>query len=112
VDYARSQHRLRRGGGRQKVSLDKVLLVAPDRTDELLGIHELLSRLEELDARQGRIVELRYFAGLTTEETAEVLGVSPKTVQREWNMAKAWLYGELKERERDSGGMEAGQGII
>jgi RNA polymerase sigma-70 factor, ECF subfamily len=112
VDYARSQHRIRRGGKRQKVSLDKVLLVAPDRTDELLGIHELLSRLEELDPRQGRIVELRYFAGLTTDETAEVLGVSPKTVQREWNMAKAWLYGELKERDRDSGGMEAGQGII
>ena len=112
VDYARGQHRIRRGGRRQKVSLDKVLLVAPDRTDELLGIHELLSRLEELDPRQGRIVELRHFAGLTTEEAAEVLGVSPKTVQREWNMAKAWLYGELKEREHDSGGMEAGQGII
>jgi RNA polymerase sigma-70 factor, ECF subfamily len=112
VDYARSQHRIRRGGRRQKVSLDKVLLVAPDRTEELLCIHELLSRLEELDPRQGRIVELRYFAGLTTDETAEVLGISPKTVQREWNMAKAWLYGELKERAHDGGGMEAGQGII
>jgi RNA polymerase sigma-70 factor, ECF subfamily len=112
VDYARSQHRIRRGGRRQKVSLDKVLLVAPERTDELLCIHELLSRMEELDPRQGRIVELRYFAGLTTDETAEVLGISPKTVQREWNMAKAWLYGELKEREHDGGGMEAGQGII
>jgi RNA polymerase sigma-70 factor, ECF subfamily len=88
VDYARSQHRIRRGGWRRKVSLDKVLLVAPDRTDELLGIHELLSRLEELDSRQARIVELRYFAGLTTEETAEVLDISPKTVQREWNMAR------------------------
>jgi len=112
VDYARNQQTIRRGGRRQKVSLDRVLLVAPDRTDELLGIHELLSRLEELDRRQARIVELRYFAGLTTGETAEVLSVSPKTVQREWNMAKAWLYGELKELEHDTGGMEAGQSAI
>ena len=63
-----------------------------------LSVHESLSRLEKLDFRQARIVELRYFGGLTMDETAEVLRVSPRTVTREWNIAKAWLYGELKER--------------
>lgn len=97
VDYARTQQRVKRGGGREKISLDEVLLIAPDRTDELLAVHEALSRLEELDARQGRIVELRYFGGLTLDEAAELLEVSAKTVMREWNIAKAWLYGELKD---------------
>jgi RNA polymerase sigma factor (TIGR02999 family) len=107
VDYARAQQRVRRGGRQQKVSLDEVLLIAPDRTDELLAVNELLSRLEELDSRQARIVELRYFCGLTADETAEVLHVSAKTVMREWNIAKAWLYGELKERHGDDArGME------
>jgi RNA polymerase sigma-70 factor (ECF subfamily) len=113
VDYARTQQRVRRGGRQQKVSLDEVLLIVPDRTDELLAVHELLSRLEELDSRQSRIVELRYFCGLTADETAEVLRVSVKTVMREWNIAKAWLYGELKERHGDdAGGMEQGKGAI
>src|SRR5215469_4238 len=112
VDYARTQLRVRRGGGQKKVSLDEVVLIAPDRTDELLAVHESLLRLEKLDARQGRIVELRYFGGLTLDETAEVLRVSPKTVMREWNFAKAWLYGGLKERQDDTRGMEQGRGTI
>jgi RNA polymerase sigma factor (TIGR02999 family) len=113
VDYARTQQRIRRGGGQQKVSLDEVLLIGPDRTDELLAVHESLSRLEELDSRQARIVELRYFCGLTADETAEVLRISAKTVMREWNIAKAWLYGELKERHgNDFRGMEQGKGAI
>ena len=98
VDYARRQQRVRRGGKQQKVSLDDVLLVSPDRTEEVLTVHESLSRLERLDARQARIVELRYFGGLTVEEVAEVVGISTKTVMRELNVAKAWLYGDLKER--------------
>jgi RNA polymerase sigma factor (TIGR02999 family) len=98
VDYARGQQRIRRGGKQQKVSLDDVLLVSPDRTDEVLSVHESLSRLEKLDARQARIVELRYFGGLTLEEAAEVVGISTKTVMRELNVAKAWLYGDLKDR--------------
>jgi RNA polymerase sigma-70 factor, ECF subfamily len=98
VDYARGQQRVRRGGKQQKVSLDDVLLVSPDRTEEVLTVHESLSRLERLDARQARIVELRYFGGLTIEEVAEVVGISTKTVMRELNVAKAWLYGDLKER--------------
>jgi RNA polymerase sigma-70 factor (ECF subfamily) len=101
VDYARGQQRIRRGGKQQKVSLDDVLLVSPDRTDEVLSVHESLSRLEKLEARQARIVELRYFGGLTVDEIAEVVGVSTKTVMRELNVAKAWLYGDLKERHAD-----------
>jgi RNA polymerase sigma-70 factor (ECF subfamily) len=101
VDYARGRQRIRRGGKQQKVSLDDVLLVSPDRTEEVLTVHESLSRLEKLDARQARIVELRYFGGLTVEETAEVVGVSTKTVMRELNVAKAWLYGDLKDRHAE-----------
>jgi RNA polymerase sigma-70 factor, ECF subfamily len=101
VDYARGQQRIRRGGKRQKVSLDDVVLVSPDRTEEVLTVHESLSRLEKLDARQARIVELRYFGGLTVEEIAQVIGISTKTVMRELNVAKAWLYGDLKERHAD-----------
>ena len=104
VDYARGQHRIRRGGKQQKVSLDDVLLVSPDRTEEVLAVNESLSRLEKFDFRQGRIVELRYFGGLTVDEAAEVLGVSSKTVMREWKIARAWLYGDLKERHGDDAG--------
>jgi RNA polymerase sigma-70 factor (ECF subfamily) len=101
VDYARTQQRIRRGGKQQRVSLDDVLLVSPDRTAELLAVDESLSKLEQLDPRQGRIVELRYFGGLTIEEIAEVVGVATKTVTRELNVAKAWLYGELKQSYMD-----------
>ena len=104
VDYARGQQRIRRGGKQQKVSLDDVLLVSPDRTEEVLAVNESLLRLEKFDFRQGRIVELRYFGGLTVDEAAEILGVSSKTVMREWKIAKAWLYGDLKERHGDDAG--------
>ena len=98
VDYARRQHRAKRGGRQEKVSLDEVLLVTPDRPDKILALHECLTRLEKLDGRQARIVELRYFGGLTVEEAAEVLAVSITTIRREWTTAKAWLYGELKQQ--------------
>jgi RNA polymerase sigma-70 factor, ECF subfamily len=98
VDYARSQRRVRRGGARQRVSFDEALLVSAAQHDELLAVDESLARLEKLDPRQCRIVELRYFGGLTMDETAEVLGISTKTVMREWSTAKAWLYGDLKEQ--------------
>lgn len=102
VDYARGQKRLRRGGKKQKVALEDVVLVSPDRTDELLAVNESLSKLEKLDPRQARIVELRYFAGLTMDEIAEVVGVASKTVTRELNVAKAWLYGDLKQYSSDA----------
>ena len=113
VDYARAQQRSKRGGKQQRVSLDDSLLVSADRTDELLAINEMLARLEAMDPRQGRIVELRYFGGLTIDETAEVLHVSSKTVLREWNLAKAWLYGALKEHHADDAReLEAGKGAV
>lgn len=113
VDYARAQLRSKRGGKQQRVSLDDSLLVSPDRTDEMLAINEMLARLEVMDPRQGRIVELRYFGGLTIDETAEVLRVSSKTVLREWNLAKAWLYGKLKEHHGDDAReLEAGKGVV
>ena len=96
VDYARRHLRAKRGGGQARVSLEGVALVSPDRPDKLLAIDESLGRLEKLDERQARIVELRYFGGLSIEETAQILAVSPTTVRREWTSAKAWLYGELK----------------
>jgi len=101
VDYARGQKRLRRGGKQQKVSVDDAVLVSPDRTDELLAVNESLSKLEKLDPRLARVVELRYFAGLTIDEIAEVVGVASKTVTRELNAAKAWFYHELKRHPED-----------
>jgi RNA polymerase sigma-70 factor, ECF subfamily len=98
VDYARRQLRAKRGGRQTKLSLDEVVLLSSDQPDKMLALDECLTRLEKLDARQSRIVELRYFGGLTIEEAAGVLGVSPTTVRREWTSAKAYLYGELKQR--------------
>jgi RNA polymerase sigma factor (TIGR02999 family) len=97
VDYARNQKRTKRGGSLQKVTLEDVCVVSPQISEEVLAVNESLERLEQIDPRQARIVELRYFAGLSTEETAEALGISARTVIREWNVAKAWLYGDLKE---------------
>ena len=98
VDHARSDRRDKRGGGVEKISLDDVM-VAPstDARDafDILALNQALTELETLDPQQGRIVELRYFGGLTIEETADVTGTSPATVKREWTIAKAWLYREL-----------------
>jgi RNA polymerase sigma factor (TIGR02999 family) len=96
VDYARRQLRAKRGGRQSKLSLDEVVLLSRDRPDKVLALDECLTRLEKLDPRQSRIVELRYFGGLTVEEAAEILGSSPSTVRREWTSAKAYLYGQLK----------------
>jgi RNA polymerase sigma factor (TIGR02999 family) len=95
VDHAKGQQRAKRGGGVGKVSLDgaAVLGEAPDM--DLAALDEVLGRLEKLDPQRGRIVELRFFGGLSNEEASEVLGVSPATVQRQWAGARAWLYHEL-----------------
>ena len=103
VDYARRQLRAKRGAKPDRLSLDEVVLVSPDRPDKMLGLNECLTRLEQLDSRQGRIVELRYFGGLSIDEVAEVLAVSPTTVRREWTSAKAWLYGELRQSHGHGG---------
>lgn len=96
LDYARQRHAGRRGGeGARKVDIDAELLVGHDRLEDVVALDEVLTRLTEMDPDQGRIVELRFFAGLNVEETAEVMGISPSTVKREWRLAKAWLDREL-----------------
>ena len=97
VDHARSHLYAKRGGGAQKLTLDEALSLPQQERDlELVALDEALQKLEQIDPQQSRIIELRFFGGLTIEETAEVLGVSPATVKREWNWAKAWLYREIK----------------
>jgi RNA polymerase sigma-70 factor, ECF subfamily len=96
VDYARARHRLKRGGDDVRVPLDEwVAIVDPARADQWEVLDAALDRLATLSARQARIVELRYFGGLTVEEAASVLDVSPKTVKRDWAAARAWLRREL-----------------
>ena len=95
VDHARGRGYAKRGGNAVRVPLDDVLLGARARGIEILALNEALESLSKIDARKGRVVELRYFGGLSVEETAEVLGISPETVKRDWKMAKAWLFGEL-----------------
>ena len=97
IDHARSRAREKRGGALQRVSLEGAAALAEGGEAELLALDEALARLEEFDRQKARVVELRYFAGLGIEETAEALGVSPTTVRREWRRAKAWLYRALAE---------------
>ena len=95
VNYARSRQTAKRGGGAQKVNLDEVALVSQDQAKEVLALNDALEELAHLDARKTQVVELKYFAGLNYDEIAEVLKVSPVTVRRDWEFAKAWLYKEL-----------------
>ena len=95
VDYARRRRAGKRGGGAEEISLDHVQLAVNPAVD-LIDLEDCLARLEELDPQQAKVVELRYFAGCTLEEVAEVLQISPSTVQREWRFAKAWLRAELE----------------
>lgn len=95
VDHARERLSLKRGGGALRVTLDETALVTDTRSEELLALDEALESLARQDQRKSRIVELRYFGGLTAEETADFLKLSLRTVEREWNLARAWLYREL-----------------
>lgn len=92
INYARAQQATKRGGTQKPVGLDIEHLVPPERAGPLVALDEALTRLGTLDARQARIVELRYFVGLTIPETAEILGLSPATVKRDWSTARAWLH--------------------
>ena len=96
VDAARARRNRKRGGGAVRVSLSKVALASPERGPDLLALDEALERLAALNERQSRVVELRYFGGLTEEETAEVLGVTARTVQHDWRLARAWLCRTLR----------------
>ena len=95
VDYARGRNYAKRGGGAQQISLDEGLTVSEGRSAEVVGVHEALEQLAEFDPRKSQIVELRFFGGLSIEETAGVLGVSPGTVMRDWTLAKVWLRREI-----------------
>ena len=97
VDHAKSHNRAKRGGGAQRVSLDEALAVSDERANDLIELDSALTALATFDDRKSRVVEMRYFGGLTVEETAEVLKVSEMTVAREWKLAKAWLYTHIED---------------
>ncbi len=101
IDHARARKVAKRGGGANQVPLDEALVVSDERAAELLALDDALKALEAVDERKSRIAELRFFGGLSVEETAEVLKISRATVMREWRMAKAWLYRELNQGESD-----------
>jgi RNA polymerase sigma-70 factor, ECF subfamily len=99
VDLARSRPRAEHGGEAHQTTLEEALDISPKRGADLVALDEALDALGQIDPRKSQIVEMRFFGGLSVEETAEVLKVAPITVMREWNKAKAWLYRELKKSE-------------
>ena len=96
VNYAKSYRAQKRGGGALKVDLDDVAIVSPEESKEIVDLHEALERLAALDSRNAQVVELKYFGGLNYDEMAEVLKISPVTVRRDWEFARAWLHTELQ----------------
>ena len=101
VDHARAKKASKRGGGRVRVTLQSDLAISPEREEDVLALHEALEKLQTVDPRQAKIVELRFFGGLTVKEVAEVLGVSTRTVENDWTMVRAWLRRELSAGEAD-----------
>ena len=100
VDIARARRRTKRGGGTFETELDEGCVFTPERTRDLLAVDEALTQLAEMDPRKSRIVELRFFGGLTEQEVAAVMKISDRTVRREWNLAKAWLHSEISANSR------------
>jgi RNA polymerase sigma-70 factor (ECF subfamily) len=96
IDHARGRLRAKRGGAKEAVALDEAFVFSEEKSAELLAVDEAMQGLAKLDPRQSKVVEMRFFGGLTVEETAEALGISPITVKRDWSLARAWLYGELE----------------
>jgi RNA polymerase sigma-70 factor (ECF subfamily) len=104
--HARKHHAAKRGGSAQKISLDEAIVFTREKSAELIALDELLTQLAALDPQQARVVELRFFGGLSVEETADLMGISAATVKRDWAMAKAWLareMGSVAGREAASG---------
>jgi RNA polymerase sigma-70 factor, ECF subfamily len=99
VDFARSRINLKRGGGARQLSLEQALEISAERGADLIALDDALTTLATMNARQSQIVELRYFGGLSEEETAEALKISTRTVRRDWSLARAWLYRELSQGE-------------
>lgn len=102
VDYARSRRAAKRGGGIEKIQLDEAIAVSPERHVDLVALDDAMKDLGRFDPRQSQIVELRFFGGLTVEEVGEVLGISERTVKREWRLARAWLRREIVRGEDDA----------
>jgi RNA polymerase sigma-70 factor, ECF subfamily len=98
VDHAKTKQRVKRGGNAVNLSLEEALDYGQDRAAELIALDDALHALATFDSRKSRVVELRYFGGLSVEETAQVLEITPKTVTRDWNMAKAWLNQQLSNK--------------
>jgi len=101
VDFARARDNLKRGGGVRPIPLDEQTLAGVTRSADLLALVEALERLAVLSPRQGRVVELRYFGGMTEQEVADVLDISSRTVRHDWQLARAWLHRELERRTND-----------
>jgi RNA polymerase sigma factor (TIGR02999 family) len=101
IDHARSYQYAKRGGGARKVSLDEAALLPQQRATELVALDDALTSLARIDPRKSQLVELRFFGGLSVEETAEVMAISPTTVMREWRAVKAWLHRAISKKESD-----------
>jgi RNA polymerase sigma-70 factor, ECF subfamily len=102
VDHARERNAAMRGGGRMRVELDDGIAASPETSAEILQLEEALTRLEQLNPRQAQVVEMRYFGGLSVEEVASILGIAPRSVKRDWALARMWLYQEIQKRPPDS----------
>ena len=102
IDHAKTKHREKRGGAMAPLPLDEALDLSQGRASELVALDDVLKILADIDERKSRVVELRFFGGLSVEETADVLQISPQTVLRDWKLAKAWLYQEIKNETYDS----------
>jgi RNA polymerase sigma factor (TIGR02999 family) len=101
VDYARKRNAEKRGGEVEKISLENAFVYSDEQSWQVVAVHEALDRLAQFDQRQCRIIEMRFFAGLSVEEAAEALSLSTATVKREFQLAKAWLHGELNKRLKE-----------
>jgi RNA polymerase sigma factor (TIGR02999 family) len=95
VDHARERRRIKRGGAARHIPVDAAVVLSPDQVEQIVAVDLALQRLAKVDGRKSRVLEMRFFGGLSVEETAEVLGVAPNTVIRDWNFARAWLRREL-----------------
>jgi RNA polymerase sigma factor (TIGR02999 family) len=107
VDYARERTSAKRGGVAIRIPLEEAVVLSPEQVDQIVAVDLAVQRLARTDERKSRVFEMRYFGGLTTEETAEALGVAPNTVIRDWSFARAWLRRELGDRATGRGQMAA-----
>ncbi len=104
VDYARARQAAKRGGGVRAVPLEEALVISPERDNDILAVDEALNRLSTVDPRRARVVEMRFFGGLSVEETAAALDISTESVMRDWRLARAWLARELSKEKRHGRG--------